>query len=212
VLHVFRDMHAEAVDPVNLPNWQKATGDHVGVMFSEFEAGINRYLSGLTNTEIRTLADVVTFNGAHHAEELRWHNQGLLEGQVDSPPLPNPDYLHVLRSERLAQADFDELMHRERLDAIVAPTFLTSWRIDLFGSDPLENGNGIAGPYNAAGYPNLTVPAGFAGELPVGLSFLGRPWQEPKLLRLAYAFEQAIQARRAPRFIEGYGVRAFVKR
>jgi Asp-tRNA(Asn)/Glu-tRNA(Gln) amidotransferase A subunit family amidase len=64
----------------------------------------------------------------------------------------------------------------------------------------------------AAGYPNLTVPAGFSGELPVGLSFIARAWEEPKLLRFGYAFEQAVKARHAPKFIEGYGVRTFIER
>jgi amidase len=210
VLPAFGDLHAELIDPVELPDWQAITGDHVTVMFSEFPHGIHRYLAGLTGTEIRSLGDIVAFNEAHPDQELRWHNQALFES--DWVPLKNRDYQRALASERGAGAALTKVMHAHRLDAIIAPTFITSWPIDLFNSDPVENGNGVAGPYNAAGYPNITVPAGFAGELPVGLSFIGRAWQEPQLLRLAYAFERAVQARHAPKFIEGYGVRTFVER
>jgi amidase len=119
-----------------------------------------------------------------------------LEGAGGDIPLTHPYYRKALRlSRELAQRDFDGVMRRHRLDAIVAPTFVRSWPIDLIDGDP-PVGNGVAGPSNAAGYPNLTVPAGFIDDLPVGISFLGRAWQEPRLLRLAYAFEQAIQARR----------------
>ena len=96
VLEVFEERGATLIDPVQLPNWKEATAHHVSVMFSEFEHGINRYLSGLANTDIRTLADVVAFNESHHDEELAWHNQALLEGSVGSKPLPNPEYRIVL--------------------------------------------------------------------------------------------------------------------
>jgi amidase len=213
VLPLFQEQGAELIDPVVLPHWEESTGEHIGVMFSEFEEGIRRYLSGLSNTEIRTLADVVAFNEAHPDQELRWHSQGTMESCVGSAPIPNADYLRSRRlSEELARADFTATLRDRGLDAILAPTFITPWPIDLFGSDPLTNGNGVAGPSNAAGFPNLTVPAGYAGPLPVGISFLGWAWDEPTLLKLGFAFEQAVQARRAPRFIEGYGVRTFVDR
>ena len=92
-------------------------------------------------------------------------------------------------------------MRRYRLDAIVAPTFVRAWPINLIDGDPYV-GNGVAGPSNAAGYPNLTVPAGYIDKLPVGISFLGRAWQEPKLLRLGYAFEQARPIRHAPTYLD----------
>jgi amidase len=100
-------------------------------------------------------------------------------------------------------------MRDHRLDAIVAPTFVRAWPINLLDGDPYV-GNGVAGPSNAAGYPNLTVPAGFADELPVGISFLGRAWDEPTLLRFGYAFEQAVQARRPPTYLDAG--QAFVER
>ena len=137
VLEVFEERGATLVDPVQLPNWKEATGHHVSVMFLEFEHGINTYLSGLTNSEVRTLADVVAFNAAHEDEELGWHNQGLLEGCVGSLPLPNPEYrIPLPRSERIARADFGRAFRRHRLDAIVAPTYFQSWPINLIDGDP----------------------------------------------------------------------------
>ena len=200
-LDVLRDQGATIVDPVALPNWLDATGNHIGVMFDEFPHGIKRYLSGLGNTQIRTLADIVAFNEANADRELQWHNQALMEYDT-IVPLTDPAYRKELRlSRELAQGDFDDVMGRYRLDAIVAPTFVRAWPINLIDGDPYR-GNGVAGPSNAAGYPNLTVPAGYIDELPVGISFLGRAWEEPKLLRLGYAFEQALPIRHAPKYLD----------
>jgi amidase len=155
----------------------------------------------------------VAFNEAHPREELRWHNQALSQGSVkrgtDVTSLTDPEYLRALRdSERVARAGFHQTMRRHRLDAIVAPTFVRAWPINLLDADP-HRGNGVSGPSNAAGYPNPTVPAEFAHGLPIGISFLGGAWEEPKPLRYASAFEHAEKARRAPKFLPD---REFVKR
>lgn len=208
-LDVLRDQGATLVDPVELPNWKDATGHHIGVMFTEFPHGIKRYLSGLSNTQIRTLADIVAFNEENAETELQWHPQNIMEYD-EIMPLSDPAYLKDLRlSRQLGQGDFDDVMRRYRLDAIVAPTFVRAWPINLIDGDS-DPGLGVAGPSNAAGYPNLTVPAGYVDELPIGISFLGRAWQEPTLLRLGYAFEQALPIRHAPKFLDAGA--DFVKR
>lgn len=212
-IEVIAGLGATIVDPVDIPDWAEATGAHNGVMFTEFPVGVNRYLRGLVSSPVRSLAEVVAFNEAHPKEELRWHNQALLEGSLDVPPLSDPGYRRELRlSRKLGRRGFDAAMDGHHLDAIVAPTFVVPWLIDLATSDPVMNGNGAAGPSNAAGYPHLTVPAGHVGQLPVGISFLARAWTERRLLRYGYAFEQASAARRAPGFIEGYRARDFVER
>ena len=208
-----RELGATIVDPVDLTEWKRATGEHIGVMFYEFRHGIRRYLSELSGTSIKTLADVIAFNEAHPGDELAIHSQNTLESAFDQAPLSDPGYARSLRlSRRLGRAAFDQPMKAHRLDAIVAPSFRPSWFIDLRRGDGPGHGNGAAGPSNAAGYPHLTVPAGFVDELPVGLSFMARAWDEPKLLAYGHAFEQAAPARRVPKFLRLYNAEAFVER
>jgi amidase len=202
LLAVFSEEGATLVEGIELPHWMEATGEHTTVMSAELRFGIARYLSTLADTQIRTLDDVIAFNLDHADEELRWHPQNLLESASEDMPLSDPRYRRALRlSDRLGRTDLDTAFREHRLDAIVGPTFVRAWTIDLISGDP-PVGNGIAGPSNAAGYPNLTVPAGLAEGLPVGISFLGRAWDEPTLLRLGYAFEQAVRGRRPPRYLD----------
>ena len=202
-IEVMRESGAEIVDDIELPQWLEATGEHIGVMFSEFTPRIDRYLAGLSNASVRTLADVVAFNEEHADEELRWHNQGTLESALSDGDLTGTaGYRKSLRrSADLGRRAFDLPMREHGLDAIFSPTFRRPWLINMLDADDPMNGNGAAGPSNAAGYPHITVPAGYADELPIGASFMARAWEEPKLLRYAYAFEQANPVRHAPRFL-----------
>jgi amidase len=213
LIPLLRDLGAEVIDPVQLPDWEVATGTHTDVMFREFREGINRYLATLTNTDIRSLSDVIEFNETHPDEELRWHSQNILEDANQAPRLSDPGYAEALAtSQRLGETAFNLPMEEHRLDAIFAPTFRRPWLINLLDGDNPENGNGAAGPSNAAGFPHITVPAGYLGELPIGASFMARAWEEPKLLKYAYAFEQATKVRHAPRFLGDYGVADFQPR
>ena len=138
-------------------------------MFYEFRHGIRGYLSQLSDTPIESLTDIIEFNDLHRMEELAIHSQGTLKAALRQPPLEDPGYGRSLRlSRRLGRLAFDYPMRTHRLDAIVCPTFRPPWFIDLRRGDGPGHGNGAAGPANAAGYPHLTVPAGFVGELPVG--------------------------------------------
>ena len=126
--------------------------------------------------------------------------------------MTDPVYLESLRRSRhLARRGITGVMREHRLDALIAPTIREAWPIDLIHQDQFI-GQGSAGPHNAAGFPCITVPAGYVGELPVGLSFVAGAWSEPKLLRLAYAFEQGHPVRRVPKLLEDYGERDFVDR
>jgi amidase len=209
-----RELGATVVDDVRVRHEVESVGHHIAVLFTEFRPGIDAYLAGLTESPVRTLADVIAFNDAHAEAELRWLDQSTLEGAQAEPwTLSSPGYLRALHaSRRLAREGLRHAMRTHRLDAIITPTFREAWPIDLLHGDPFEAGQGSSGPHNAAGYPNITVPAGFVGELPVGLSFIAGAWSESKLLRLAFAFEQGYPVRRVPQLLEGYGERDFVER
>ena len=209
-----RDLGATVVEELQIPNVADAIASHVDVLFTEFRPGIDAYLAELLESPVRTLADVLAFNAAHRDEELRWVDDGLMRGAEESSTrIGGPEHLGYLRrSKRLARQGIGGLMREHRLDALIAPTIREAWPIDLLHQDPTGIGQGSAGGHNAAGYPCIPVPAGYVGELPIGLSFVAEAWSEPKLLGLAYAFEQGHPVRRVPQLLVDYGRRDFVER
>ena len=147
---------------------------------------------------MRTLADVIAFNEAHPKEEMPYFGQDLFLKAQEKGPLTDLAYVEALsRSKRLAALEgIDAVMGQHKLDAIVAPTGGPAWMTDLVDGDHF--GGGMSTPPAVAGYPHVTVPAGYVFGLPVGISLVGKAWSEPTLVKLAYAFEQATRARRVP--------------
>jgi amidase len=189
---------AEIVDPVTLERAKFANDDEMVILEYEFKDGLNRYLAGRSPGP-RTLEEVIQFNEREHALELPYFGQDIFKSAQARGPLTSPAYRTALeRGRRAAGRDgIDKLIKAQKLDAIVAPTIGLPWVQDLLNGDHYQGGG--ASQYAAmAGYPHLTVPAGYVQGLPVGISFIGPAWSEAKLLAIGAAFEQATHARRAP--------------
>lgn len=197
---LMRDRGAEIVDPADLPSYEEWRQSEFQVLLYEFKADLNNYLAG-RGAVVRSLADCIAFNRAHRAEEMPFFEQELMEEAEKKGPLSEKPYKEALaNNHRLARKEgIDAVLGKYKLDAIVGPTAAPAFLTDWVAGDRADSG--CASPPAVAGYPHVTVPAGFKFGLPVGISFFGTAWSEPKLIKLAYAFEQARNARRKPEFL-----------
>jgi amidase len=197
---------AVIVDPANIPTLGKFDDSEFDVLLYEFKTDLNAYLASRAASSpglaVRSLKDVIAFNNAHRQQELRFFGQEIMEMAEKKGPLTERKYKQELAQNlRLARTQgIDAVMNKYKLDALVAPTGGPAWLIDLINGDGgTASAPGPSTVAAVAGYPHITVPMGFVAELPVGLSFFGRAWSEPTLIRLAYAYEQATRHRRPPR-------------
>ncbi|MDX1420686.1 MAG: amidase, partial [Rubricoccaceae bacterium] len=197
-VEAMRAAGAVIVDSLGLPGGYG--GDEYTVLLYDFKHDLDAYLAAHPTAPVRSLADVIAFNRANAEASMPWFGQEILEMAQAKGPLSDAAYRAALeRSRRLARTQIDSLMDAHDLDALVAPTGSPAWPIDLVNGDHFVTGSSQAAA--VSGYPNVTVPAGLAHGLPVGISFIGRRWSEPVLLRLAYAFEQATRRRAPPRYL-----------
>ena len=197
-----RKAGAVIVDPANVPTVGKYDEAELDVMLYEFKAGVNAYLAERGSTvSVRTMDDVIAFNRANASAEMPYFGQEQMERAQSMGSLDDAKYRDAVATcRRLARDEgLDAIMAQHSLDAIVAPSNGPSWPTDLINGDRYSGGNSSVAA--VAGYPSITVPMGFADALPLGLSFIGRAWSEGRLIGLAFAFEQATKARRAPRFL-----------
>ena len=199
---VMKAQGAVLVDPADIPTLNSFKDAEIEVLLYEFKAGLNRYLAWLgPASPVRSLKDLIAFNEARKSEELAYFGQELLTMAEAKGPLTSVEYTAALASSRHSARELgiDAVMTTYRLDALVGPTGGPAWLIDLVNGDSgyVPGPSGIAA---VAGYPHITVPAGYSRGLPVGISFFGRAWSEPTLIKLAYAFEQATKHRRPPTF------------
>jgi amidase len=189
----------DPADIVTVGKWDEAETE---VLLYDFKADLNAYLTELgPGAPVRTLADVIAFNDAHRDTEMPYFRQEQMLAAQAKGPLTSPKYLAALaKCHRLTRTEgIDATMTLHKLDAIVAPTGGPAWLIDLVNGDGGGGGSSTS-PTAVAGYPAVTVPAGYSFWLPVGVSFMGRAFSEARLLSLAYAYEQATKIRKAPEF------------
>jgi amidase len=200
-VEVLKKAGAEVIDPADLPTHGQLDAPEIEVLLYEFKDALNRHLSRLpAGSPARTLQDLIAYNEEHRDQEMRFFAQELFIQAQAKGPLSEDKYVKA-RADcvRLSRTEgIDAVIATHKLDALVTLTSGPAWFIDYINGD--RDTGGCTTPAAVAGYPHVTVPAGFYGGLPIGLSFFGAAWSEPTLLKLAYAWEQETRARRKPAF------------
>ena len=201
VLEALKRAGAVLVDPVTLPAIETIGDAEMTVLLYELKADLAAYLQRLgPGAPVKSLADVIAFNQKNASREMAWFGQDLLEKAQAKGPLTDAEYLDArAKCLRIARTEgIEAVMREQKLDALIAPTGGPAWRVDTVIGDHFVGSSTTAAA--VAGTPAITVPAAMLRGLPLGLTFFGNAWSEAKLLGLAYAFEQATKARRAPRY------------
>ena len=201
-LDAMKKQGATLVDPVQIETSGKfGETEFLGFMY-ELKADLDAYLAWLgPNAPVKTLREIIKFNEKNAAKEMPFFGQENFLKAQEKGPLTTPEYVEASKKNRelAGKEGIDATMDKHKLDAIVAPTGGPAWLTDIVNGDSF--GGGSSEFAAAAGYPNVNVTVGFVFGLPVGISFFGRAWSEPVLIKLAYAFEQATKLRKAPRFL-----------
>jgi len=192
---------AEIVDPADIPTIGKFDESELTVFYYELKADLAAYLARRGSSSVKSLKDVIEFNERNRGREMPYFGQDIFLKSEQKGPLTTKEYLDALaQNHQLSRAEgIDFVMDKFKLDALVAPTAGPAWLTDLINGDHAAGGSSSAAA--VAGYPNINVTAGYLWGLPVGISFFGRAWSEPTLLKIAYSFEQLTKARQKPRFL-----------
>jgi amidase len=190
------------VDPAEIETTGKFDDTELEVLLYELKADLNKYLASLgPRAPVRSLKEIIEFNERNSDKEMPYFGQDLFIKAEAKGPLTSKEYVEALEKNRqLSRTEgIDAVMTKNKLDAMVAPTGGPPWPTDLLNGDHFTGG--YSTPSAVAGYPHITVPAGYVHGLPVGISFFGQAYSEPMLIKLAFAFEQATKFRRPPQFL-----------
>lgn len=201
-IEVMRQLGAEMVDPAPIATHKQFRDSEFTVLLYEFKADLNRYLASLGDqAPINSLAQLIAFNEANKNKTMPYFGQELVQMAQEKGDLTDEDYLEALKKNHLLSRDegIDATLTGHELDAIIAPSGGPAWLTDWVNGDN-HKGIGSSSAAAVSGYASITVPAGFIFGLPVGISFIAGAFDEPLLIQLAYAFEQATQIRKAPTF------------
>jgi amidase len=201
-LKVLKQQGAILVDPAEIPTIGKFEEAELNVLLYELKSGLNAYFDGLgPDAPVRSLKELIEYNERNAKSEMPYFGQELFIKAEAKGSLASREYITALKlCRRMSRKEgIDATMKKNKLDALVAPTDSPAWLTDLVLGDHFIGGSSTIAA--VAGYPSITVPAGFVFGLPVGISFFGRAWSEPTLLKFAYAFEQATHSRKPPRFL-----------
>lgn len=200
-LKAMQSAGALLVDDVEVPTFDELQIPKAIVQICELKDSMAEYLQQRGPSEThKSLGDLIRFNEQNAQVELKWFGQEIFETAERNRGREAPEYQPSLeRSQTYTRAVLDRAFSEMRLDAIVSLAADVPFTTDLLSGDhPMVRNSFLAA---IAGYPRVTVPAGFVYGLPVGISLIGNAWSEARLIRLAYAFEQLMNARRAPRFL-----------
>jgi amidase len=170
------------------------------VLLYELKSDLNKYLSERPAVPVKSLAGIIEFNNNNIYKEMPWFGQEIFLEAEAKGGLEEKEYLDALAlSKQLTRDIINKVMDENKLDCLLLPTNNPAWAIDWVNGDHYSGGSSDLAAI--AGYPNITVPAGFIHELPIGLSFIGKAWTEGTLIKLAYSYEQASLKRKKPGYI-----------
>ena len=201
-IDIMKKRGATLIDPADIPTQGKFDDSELEVLLYEFKADLNSYLAALgPRAPVKSLKEIIDFNEQYRDREMPYFGQDLFIKAQAKGPLTDKAYRDALaKDQRMSRKEgIDFVMDKNKLDALIAPTGGPAWTTDWVNGDHFTGGYSTA--FAVAGYPHITVPAGYVFGLPVGISFFGRAWSEPTLIKFAYAFEQATKARRVPQFL-----------
>jgi len=199
-IDVLKNQGATIVEVELLKATKDAGSGEFTVLQYEFKDGVNKYLSA-ANAKVKTLADVIAFNKQNEAKAMPYFKQETLESCNAKGDLNNKEYLDALKKSTSTRKIIDDIMDKNKLDAIAGTSIGLPCCIDLINGD-YDTGFYFCPPAARAGYPHITVPMGTVHDLPVGLSFIAGAYREDEIIKLGYAFEQATKKRTPPKFIK----------